>query len=114
MNKQLCDICSQLEMNPSYLEKQILGTFDELLVRSISLGPGCGGCGGCKFFCNALQNSKRWRKRVSELSDRIIVFHCRHLYANAPLGPIERIYDGDLRFDVCVEKGKLGALSDVN
>lgn len=70
---ELCSVCSQLVAPDLVVEDQMLGPYDELLLKSQSLGPGRVGCGGCEFFSTILQSSKTWSHSISELSDHIII-----------------------------------------
>jgi len=109
---ELCSVCSELDLfphSPHRYGNQTLGSYDELVLRSQSLGPGRAGCGGCEFFSAMVQSSERWCDRIPELSDSIIIlaFHGLRVKASSDTvyWPSERP-DFDLELsDVVPEEG---------
>ena len=104
---ELCSVCSELNLDPRRREEQILGLFDELLLRSHSLGPGRLGCGGCTYFGGVLQSSTYWSDRVSELSGLLVVLTCHGLDTRTIGGSGQCIYP-DLLLETCSEEGQMG------
>jgi hypothetical protein len=90
---ELCSVCSQLDPFLRRREERILGPYDDLLLKSQSLGSGRAGCGGCAFFCIAIRNSARWCDRIPELSGSIIVLDLDGLHVRASSGPIDFLHE---------------------
>ena len=109
---ELCSVCSELDLHRRFREEQILGPYDELLLRSYSVGPSRGGCGGCAFFCALLRNSGRWCNRILGLSGRIIILQNQGLVARASSEPtdISQQPDSDLLLGICTEEDRTGVL----
>jgi hypothetical protein len=106
----LCDICSQLSLSDG-AGTQYLGAYGGMESKSLNLGPGLDGCGGCQFFCNILRNSDDWSYRVSQLPGYVINFHSLGLEPRRP----EHEKTGsswthnDLLFDICTADNVSGA-----
>ena len=108
---ELCSVCSQLVASDPVVGDQILGPYDELLLKSQSLGPGRAGCGGCEFFSTILQSSKTWSDRIPELSDHTITLSPDGLLVRALSGPIDLLreeVDYDLELTTCFAEEKRG------
>jgi len=109
----LCSVCSQLDLPPPIREVQILGPYDELHLKSQSLGPGRAGCDGCKFFSAILRSSKRWCDRIPELSNSIIILVSNGLRVCASSRPTDLLgwqEDYDLDLQTCKAAGGTGVL----
>ena len=111
---ELCDVCSQIDPTRHLAHEQVLGSCDEVLLKSRRPGPHRGGCGCCAFFCAALRRSKhkKYDNMGVQLSDFVnICYYGSTLYARIakPKGRPE--YDTDecnVDFDVCTEGSKGG------
>jgi hypothetical protein len=103
----LCEVCESLdfEQDKSRMFGTILGVYDELVSRSDS------GCESCKFFCAILQSSRRWKTRLEELSQKVVVFNRLSLDAKDPeeLNSIRFSSANDMAFDMCAPEGAEGA-----
>jgi hypothetical protein len=107
-NMELCSVCSQLDLSPWPYEAHTLGLYDELLLKSNTLGPGLGGCGGCAFFAEILQTSDCWRNRMSGLRGLSIFFDkTQGLGTRAFSGPIVYAF-GDLNLEICTKTDTTG------
>jgi hypothetical protein len=110
MNMELCSVCSQLDPFLRHWEERILGPYDELLLKSHSLGSSLAGCGGCAFFCMVIQNSDRWSGRIPELSNQTLVRTSWGLVARPSSGSsgIPEHYDSYI--GICNQDGRLKRL----
>lgn len=103
----LCEVCESFDFgqDKSRMFGTILGVYDELVSRSDS------GCESCKFFCAILQSSGRWKTRLEELSQKVVVFNHLSLDAKDPeeLNSIRFSSANDMAFDMCAPEGAEGA-----
>lgn len=98
----LCDICSQLDLDLDVIEIQHLGPYNEIVQKSHGLGSGRSGCGGCAFFVDVLHNSNNWKHRLQELEGKIVNFNSLHLDVRKPSKSNGSSWGiSDLNFDLC-------------
>ena len=120
MATELCSICSQLipqSWNPKssrlytdvYDEWHTIGSYDETVVRALSLGPGRRGCGGCAFFCAILQGPKDSSSSSMRLSDETILeFTGSFLHVKTPNQVDGGFYEHTIPWVLCTTNEKNG------
>jgi hypothetical protein len=106
----LCAACEALNLESnSRRDASRLGEYDEMLTRADN------GCKGCRFFCDVLQSSVRWKGRLSELPGQIVFLSSQRLDVRKPhkLDHISYSCD-DLLFDYTVAEDYKGKFSQSN
>ena len=118
MATELCSTCSQLipqswKSSRSYTEEynecHTIGSYAEIVVRALSLGPGRGGCGGCAFFCAILQSPQDSSSSSMRLSDETILeFTGRFLHVKTPNQVDGGFYEHTIPWVLCTTNEKNG------
>jgi hypothetical protein len=100
----LCIVCDALTLEKD--DDTNLGAYDDMLFKAGE------GCGGCKFFCDILHTSSRWKDKQSELGGHIVFLHSQRLDVKKPENITGSTWScDDLLFDYCVSEDDTGRFS---
>ncbi|CAJ2511167.1 Uu.00g067920.m01.CDS01 [Anthostomella pinea] len=102
----ICEICNVLDIEDPRAEFQ-LGEYSALVARADE------GCNSCKFFCDVIQTSSRWRERLTEIPGHIVFLASRRLDVRKADRLDRRTYSSDdLELDICVPEDYVGPKDD--